>query len=131
MNASQVIAAHREWKEHFRIAMATREPFDLKQVASDCCCEFGHWLHSEAKKTFGHLPAYTKCVAQHALFHEEAARIAALINDGKLLEAEKMIAQGTPYARASENMGIAVIEMLNTQHAPAQNDHTLFFRLAG
>jgi methyl-accepting chemotaxis protein len=113
MDAKEIIAAHRGWKDKFRTAMATREILDLDIIGSDCCCEFGHWLHTDARREFGHLAAYQDCVDCHAEFHVEAARVAILINQGRLFIADRMMAAGTPYATLSERLSMSVIALLN------------------
>lgn len=116
MDAKQVIATHKRWKDNFRIAMATREQFDLDKVCSDNCCEFGKWLYSDGQERFGQHAEYETCRTQHAQFHKEAVKVAALINDGHLLQADQILANSSsPYSKASEALGIAVIGLFRTE----------------
>ncbi len=114
MDARTAIAAHREWRDHFRAAMATREPLDVPQITADDCCNFGRWLFGEGQRQFGHLPCWQDCVDAHAEFHREAAKVAEVLNAGQLLQADKMLAAGTNYAKSSERLGMAVVAMFNT-----------------
>jgi hypothetical protein len=111
MTAEQAMTAHKAWKERFRIAMATREQFDLATVAADNCCDFGQWLHGEGKALFGESAAYAPCVAHHEQFHLEAAKVAEQVNLGKMVLADQMLGQGTPYAKASEALSISLVAL--------------------
>ncbi|MGA2831438.1 MAG: CZB domain-containing protein [Terracidiphilus sp.] len=113
MDLNLAIQKHAEWKFKFRTAMSTREPMDVASISKDDCCEIGKWLHGEAKAKHGQLAAYAKCVSAHAAFHQEAGKIAALINSKKNDEAEQMLASGTPYHEASKRVGVAIIELKN------------------
>jgi methyl-accepting chemotaxis protein len=115
VNANEVIAAHRAWKETLRMAMATRERLDLVKISSDNSCQFGEWLYSaECTTQFGHLPEYSQCLADHAAFHRAAGKVAEAINAGDLLNADKMMASGTHYAHTSETLSISVKAMFHT-----------------
>jgi hypothetical protein len=111
MTSDEAIQAHRQWKENLRVAMATREILDIEAIASDKCCKFGHWLYDIAKEKFGGSQAYSECLDAHAAFHLFAAEVAAKVNEGKLLEADKMMASGTPYAKCSEMLAVKVTAM--------------------
>jgi methyl-accepting chemotaxis protein len=86
---------------------------DAAAISKDNNCEFGKWLHGEAKALYGKEDSYAKCVAGHAAFHVEAGKVAAAINAKKMDEAERMMAAGSNYAQASKNVGISIIELKN------------------
>jgi hypothetical protein len=112
MNAEKAIAAHRKWKERFYIAMQKRENLNIAEILADNCCEFGQWLHGEAKGKIGHLASFKTCVELHAAFHQEAGRIAQDINAGNFLEAnKKIVASNSPYANASGALSVVVVAM--------------------
>jgi methyl-accepting chemotaxis protein len=113
VDLKMAVQKHAEWKYKFRTAMTTSEPMDAATISKDNCCEFGKWLHGEAKAPHSHLGSYAKCLSAHAAFHVEAGKIAALINSQKKDEAEQMLAAGTPYHEASKRVGIAIIELNN------------------
>ena len=116
MNAKEILASHKNWKDRLRIAMATRQPFDLDVVCSDKHCEFGQWIYGEGKQRFGHLPEYEICRQQHALFHQVAETVAALINEGHLLEADKILSSSTSmYSKSSEALSKTVIGLFQTE----------------
>lgn len=113
MDLNMAVQKHAEWKYKFRTAMSTHEPMDVDTISKDNCCEIGKWLHGDAKTKHGHLAAYGKCVSARAAFHEEAGKIAAVINSKKIDEAEQMLASGTPYHEASKRVGVAIIALKN------------------
>jgi hypothetical protein len=114
MTAEEAVTAHRAWKTRLRVAMAKREILDLQKVASDQCCEFGKWLHTDALKQFGGSLAYADCLSAHQNFHHAAAKVAAKINEGELLQADQMMASGTEFAKISGILNIKVRALLNS-----------------
>jgi hypothetical protein len=118
MNANEVIAQHRKWKERVLVAMAKHEQMNVAEISADNCCNFGKWLYGEAKDRFSTLASYGDCVAKHAAFHQEAGKVAQKVNDGELLAAsQQLITQGTPYHHASEALAISVIAMFKDAEA--------------
>lgn len=112
MNAEKAINAHRKWKERFYIAMQKHEQLNVAEILADDSCEFGKWLHGEAKGQFGHLASYKTCVELHAAFHQEAGKIAQDINAGNFQDANrKIITLNAPYAQASGALSVGVIAM--------------------
>lgn len=109
MNLDTAISAHADWKLKFRNAIAKKEKLDDAGICVDHACPLGKWLHGEAKAAHGKLASYGNCVKKHAAFHQEAGKIAKLINAGKYTEAEAMLASGTSYAAASGEVGAAII----------------------
>jgi hypothetical protein len=91
--------------------MAKRAQLNEAEIASDACCDFGKWLLGEGKAAFGQLPGYDNCVTAHQQFHLEAGAVARQVNAGALLAADRMLAHGTPYAKASETLTISVIKL--------------------
>ena len=114
MNAQEAIRAHLQWKDRLRVAMAKHEQLQIEKVASDCCCKFGQWLHSEGKAIYGHRPEFAEVVAVHAEFHVEASRVAEVINQGLFQPADRMMAAGSDFAKISEELGIKLRAMFNT-----------------
>lgn len=113
MNAEEAIRLHREWKDKFRTTMATREKLNAAQIACHDVCPFGDWLYSQGRLQYGGLSAYEQCVDTHAKFHEEAGKVAQAVNAGELLQADRMLDHGTPFARMSEALTICVIALFN------------------
>lgn len=111
MDLTQAIQAHTEWKLKLRTAISRNETLDVAKIAADDCCPLGAWLHGEAKKSIGHLESYTKCVASHAAFHKEAAKVAQRVNMKRFAEADEMLHAGSAFAHASSAVGTAIIHL--------------------
>lgn len=108
MDLTQAVAKHVEWKTKLRTAIAKKETMDVATVSADNCCEFGQWLHGDAKAKMSGLAAYKDTLNKHAVFHKEAGKVAAAINAKKYTEAEAMLGAGTAYVTASTAVGIAI-----------------------
>jgi methyl-accepting chemotaxis protein len=111
MDLTSAVGKHAEWKTKFRTAIKKKEQMDVATIAKDNCCELGKWLHGEAKSQFGRMASYTECVAKHAVFHTEAAKVATAINSGKYTVAEAMLDGGTPYTNISSEVGVAIMHL--------------------
>jgi hypothetical protein len=111
MDLDQAIERHAQWKIKFRQAITNKETMDAETIAKDNCCELGKWLHGDAKTKFGHLASQKECITKHAAFHTEAGKVARTINDKNFAEAGAMIEAGTPYAAASNAVGVAITKL--------------------
>lgn len=107
---------HAQWKIKFRSAISTKGTMDAAGVTKDSGCEFGQWLHGEAKAKYGQLSSYEKCRSAHAAFHVEAGKIASLINAKRYSDAEAMLAIGTPFAEASGAVTAAIFQLQSQVH---------------
>ena len=117
MDLDHAIQKHSEWRIRFRSAISKHETMDTASVSKDACCDFGKWLHGEARSKFGKLGSYSECVTKHAAFHVEAGKVANAINQKKFAEAEKMIGTNTPYTAASTAIAGAILKLKKeTQH---------------
>ena len=111
MDLNEAIQKHAQWKFKFTAALRSNEALDAATIAKDNYCEFGKWLHEDAKFVYQALPSYSSCVANHAAFHREAGKVAAAINAKKPTEAERMMGPGTPFTVTSKAVAVAIIEL--------------------
>jgi hypothetical protein len=111
MDLDQAIERHAQWKVKFRKAITDHETMDVETISKDNCCELGKWLHGDAKSKFGKLASHAECVKRHAVFHTEAGKVAKTINAKNYAEATNMIESGTPYAVASNAVGVAIKQL--------------------
>ena len=111
MHLGNAIAAHNEWKEKFRTAIATQDMIDMATVSAENGCALGNWLYGEGKRLFGKLPSHTHCVATHKIFHREAGKIAEAINTNNFLEAESMLGTNTPFSNTSNALTAAILRL--------------------
>ena len=116
MDLDIAIQKHAQWKFKFLDALHTREHMDAAAISKDNNCEFGKWLHGDAKAQFGKEGSYAKCVTEHAAFHVEAGKIAVLVNAQNAVEAERLMATGSAYDQASKRVAVSIIELKNATH---------------
>lgn len=108
MNLDDAIKTHAEWKLKFRAAMSRKEQLDAPSIERDDCCMLGKWIHGEGKSQFARHGEFTEVRERHRDFHKHAGTVARHINAGRYEEAERMLENGTPYAIASRDVGVAV-----------------------
>ena len=116
MDLDVAIQKHVQWKYKFRDALHNKEQMDAAAISKDNNCEFGKWLHGDAKAQFGKEGSYAKCVVDHAAFHKEAGKVAVLVNTNKPDEAERMMAARSTYDQASKRVAVSIIELKNATH---------------
>lgn len=77
------IAAHLNWIVRFENIFLgdDRRTLNIKQLRDDTFCEFGHWLQDNPT-FFTNADLYERIKSLHKSFHEEAAIIAEICNDG-------------------------------------------------
>jgi hypothetical protein len=109
MDLDAAIGAHAEWKLKLRSAAEKKESLDVATISGDNNCPLGKWLHGEAKTKYGSLPHYQDCVSNHAHFHSEAGKVAAMVNQGKF--SEQIIGSGSPFGDASGKVGVAIVKL--------------------
>jgi len=115
MDLDSAIKAHAQWKMTFRSAISNKQRLDAATIAKDDCCELGKWLHGEARGQLGGKPQYATLLQRHKEFHTEAGKVAALINSNQFDRASQAIENGTPFAGASNDVGVAVIALRKAQ----------------
>lgn len=111
MNLDEAVQKHAEWKMKFRGAISKKEQMDAATIGKDNCCVVGQWLHGEGKSRWSSKPEFQRALDKHKAFHAEAGKVAALINAGKYTEAESALGNGTTYASASSEVGVALIAL--------------------
>lgn len=111
INLDTAIQAHAQWRAKLRTAVATRENLDADTVGRDDCCELGKWLHGSGNSQYGGKPSFVNLLDSHRQFHEEAGKVARLINQGAYGEAEMQLGNGTGFANASQKVSMAVVQL--------------------
>nr|WP_253695219.1 MULTISPECIES: CZB domain-containing protein [unclassified Treponema] len=113
INLINAVKIHVDWKVKLRAAISTKEKLDIETISKDSECEFGKWLHGEARTKYGHLYSYKECLAKHAIFHAEAGKVAFAINNGRFNEAESMLSAESSFSTASNEIAAAVTALKN------------------
>jgi hypothetical protein len=111
INLENAIKAHADWRTVLRSAANKSEQIDAETIGRDNCCELGKWLHGAGNSKFGGRPNFVALISGHREFHMEAGKVARAINQGAGSQAEKMLSSGTPFARASGEVGRLIIQI--------------------
>ncbi len=94
--------AHADWKLKLQVYIK-RPDRSLKPsvVGADNLCPLGKWLHGDAKKQFGHLPAFSTLVSDHARFHKAAADVIERADRGESVKEEVTLGTASSFGAAS------------------------------
>jgi hypothetical protein len=112
MNAQEAIEEQRKWKARFMAAIAKHEQLNIDEIAAGVGCLFSTWLHGAGKDKHGALASYGVCVAKHAVFHHEAAKVAERINNGEgLVASQQVFASNSPIHKAAELSTMSIIAL--------------------
>nr|WP_238544115.1 CZB domain-containing protein [Acidovorax sp. KKS102] len=111
INLDTAIQAHANWRAKLRTAVTQKERLDAETVGRDDCCELGQWLHGAGSSQYGGKPSFVNLLGAHRQFHEEAGKVARMINQGAYDHAEKQLANDTAFSRASQKVATAVIQL--------------------
>jgi methyl-accepting chemotaxis protein len=108
MDLQHVIEKHSEWLVKFRSAMKKHEKLDTATILRDDACEIGKWFKGSGRSEHGQHASFKDCAAKHSAFHVQAGKVAEVINAGDYTKAEQLLANGGGYARASQELGVAI-----------------------
>jgi len=112
MNLEDALLLHFEMKLELRLAMLEGRQLDCAQIADCCSCELGRWLQAEGKVNCCQFDAYRQLVINHQAFHQEAARVAELINKGQFDAAREALVVGpSRYSQLSSAVGSGITEL--------------------
>jgi methyl-accepting chemotaxis protein len=111
INLDNAIQAHADWRTKLRSAASHNEQVDAETIGRDDCCELGKWLHGAGNSKFGGKPTFVALISGHREFHIEAGKVARAINQGMGAQVEKMLDSGTPFARASREVGRLIVQI--------------------
>ena len=84
---------------------------DAATIGRDDCCELGKWLHGSGRSRCGNKPAFVALINAHKAFHQEAGKVAQMINQGAGSIAEGMLASGTGFSKASSEVTRIIVQL--------------------
>lgn len=113
MDLNQAIQKHAEWKYKFRNSLHSGTLMDDEAISKDNNCEFGKWLHKDARPALGGHKSFATCVVEHAAFHRAAGEVARAVNAKQGEQVEKLMAPGSEFAERSKKVAVAIIELQN------------------
>ena len=105
------VEAHRAWKVKLRSAMTSGERLDHVAICKDDRCALGQWLHGEGGQRWGTRPAFVQLLQEHAGFHRAAGAVAEAIGRHDVEGAERMLASGSTFAKASNQTVSAIMRV--------------------
>jgi methyl-accepting chemotaxis protein len=111
MDLSDALSKDKEMKGKFHAAIAAKTQLDAVIIGKSDRCVLGNWLHGEGERKYPFLRSFKPCVEAHAAFHAQAAKVVRQINGGEYADAEAMIADNTPYAKAMAALEAAALQL--------------------
>lgn len=109
MDIREAIRIHLQWKVELEWMLCGKQPLEPQRLAQVDACEFGRWLHGEARSLYGEAPALQQAVQEHARFHAVCSEVADCIQDGRREQAARLLSPGGDFSRASH----AIVEALD------------------
>ena len=99
LDIDAAINAHERWKARLMDYLEGRstEPMDPEVIRQAQRSALGHWLHSAGAATMGHMPAFSVLMVRHQYFHEQAADMVALAQQGEWDKAVQILNGGYRY----------------------------------
>ncbi|NMM26717.1 MAG: HAMP domain-containing protein [Glaciimonas sp.] len=110
INLDNAIQAHAEWRTKLRAAAMHNQEVDAETIGRDDCCELGKWLHGAGNAKFGGKSTFVALINGHQEFHNEAGKVARVINQGTGAKAEQMLDSGTPFANISNEIDRLIVQ---------------------
>ena len=111
------INAHERWKARLMDYLEGRSQvgLDPEVIRRDNYSALGRWLHGVGREMLGHHPEYPMLLARHRYFHEQAAEIVELAQQG---EWERVVAILNGGYRFASNQ--IVILLKSIRHSVSQ-----------
>jgi hypothetical protein len=100
MNLDEALVQEGELRKKLLAAIGGKYQLDPKSISKVEACVLGNWLHGEAERKFPLMKSYQPCIDAHTAFHAELEKVVRQINLGEYEQAEAMLANGTPCAKA-------------------------------
>ncbi|MEZ5256991.1 MAG: methyl-accepting chemotaxis protein [Ilumatobacteraceae bacterium] len=99
------IGAHADWKAKLVNALEHGGAgLDPAAIRPDVRCAFGKWLHGSIDPEYRRSSDYSHVVTHHARFHQIAADIVTLAQQGRVDEARQLLAHGSEFAVTSSTL---------------------------
>jgi len=112
LNFYSAIQSHQAWKRrlvHY-VQGQSSEALDPQQVRCDTCCELGDWLHNRAQVPHKYFGLFQRLIDEHAQFHQAAAKVVTLAQNGQREQALRAVTQGE-FARQSAKVVASLSEL--------------------
>lgn len=113
-NSGNLLKSHSIWRTQLAIALAHHDTLDAKTIYQKDTCSVGHWLHDlKTHEQLSYLQSYLDCLEKHEIFHQEAGKIADLVNAQEYEAAlEELTESHSDFNQASDEIALAVSNLL-------------------
>jgi len=116
LNMKDALDAHMSWTRRLegKLTGENTEELDVANVASDCECKLGKWIHGPARDEFGGNNDYDLLRRIHADFHLKAGEILNNVVNGDRESAERNLKE---IRYQSGNVQLALVRLYShSQH---------------
>ncbi|WP_440111445.1 methyl-accepting chemotaxis protein [Acidovorax sp. BL-A-41-H1] len=111
LDFEKALAAHQQWRITLRNAALKGGKVDATNLRRDDCCELGTWIYGGGGRKWGRVPAFSELVRHHKSFHEEAGKVADLLNQGQASRAQAQLETGTPFMKSGQMVGSSLRQL--------------------
>lgn len=113
-DSGNLLKSHSIWRTQLAIALAHHDTLDAKKIYQKDACRVGQWLHDlKTHEQFSHLQNYLYCLEKHEIFHQEAGKIADLVNAQEYDAAlQELTESDSDFNRAADEIALAVSNLL-------------------
>lgn len=113
-DSGNLLKSHSIWRTQLAIALAHHDVLDAQMIYQKEACRVGQWLHDlKTHEQFCHLQSYLDCLEKHAIFHQEAGKIADLVNAQEYEAAMQELTEShSDFNLASDDVALAVCNLL-------------------
>lgn len=90
LNMKDALDAHTAWTQRLekKLSGENKDDIEVATVAVDHKCTLGHWIHNEAKQSFGAITEYDELKRVHADFHLKVGEVLNNVTNGNETEAK-------------------------------------------
>jgi len=113
-DSGNLLKSHSIWRTQLAIALAHHDTLDAKTIYQKEACRVGQWLHNlKTHEQFCHLQSYLDCLEKHEIFHQEAGKIADLVNAQEYEAAlQELTESDSDFNIASNEIALAMSNLL-------------------
>ncbi len=121
MDWMEIIRAHVMWKQRLVSLLAgeSAEALDPDTIRLDNRCALGQWIYGEGA-SMSHLPRYGEVRELHAQFHQYAADVVSLYQQGQADKAQQLLSGD--YTKLSEKLKHRILGL--SQQVKSVSDET-------
>jgi aerotaxis receptor len=117
LDVDAAIKAHQQWRVKLRNAILKNEVLDVATIRRDDCCAVGKWIYGPGGQRWGQHPVFSSLLQAHREFHQEAGKVAELVNSGRHDEANRALQGESPFSRAGRRVVSALMQLSATLRA--------------